>query len=179
MAGLLGLPFAFAHHFSAANTLPALALYRRTFRPSAVLAEPYCLISVAVLCAADAEQASWLHGSSRLSMLRLRTGRPSTLPSPEEAADYPYTDAERAVVADRPPRTSLVTRPPHGSSCATSGSAQAPTSSMITTSTYTHQDRLRSYELLAETAVTQPPSDSGTTFAMSQRPGSPAPGSTR
>ena len=33
-------------------------------------------------------------------MLRLRTGHPSTLPSPEEAAGYPYTDAERAVVAE-------------------------------------------------------------------------------
>src|SRR5690606_29101987 len=33
LAGRLGLPFAFAHHFSAANTLPALDLYRRTFRP--------------------------------------------------------------------------------------------------------------------------------------------------
>jgi len=30
LAGLLGLPFAFAHHFSAENTLPALALYRDT-----------------------------------------------------------------------------------------------------------------------------------------------------
>ena len=28
VAGMLGLPFAFAHHFSPANTLPALALYR-------------------------------------------------------------------------------------------------------------------------------------------------------
>src|SRR2546423_11865986 len=29
LAGLLGLPFSFAHHFSAANTLHALALYRQ------------------------------------------------------------------------------------------------------------------------------------------------------
>ena len=35
LAGLLGLPFSFAHHFSAANTVPALALYRQNFRPSA------------------------------------------------------------------------------------------------------------------------------------------------
>ena len=26
VAGMLGIPFAFAHHFSPANTLPALAL---------------------------------------------------------------------------------------------------------------------------------------------------------
>ncbi|MGH3302611.1 MAG: hypothetical protein ACRDOK_13180 [Streptosporangiaceae bacterium] len=43
LAVLLGLPFAFAYHFSPANARPALALYRQTFRPSAALAEPYCL----------------------------------------------------------------------------------------------------------------------------------------
>ena len=31
-AGLMGLPFAFAHHFSAQNTLPALELYRSRVR---------------------------------------------------------------------------------------------------------------------------------------------------
>ena len=40
VAGLLGLPFAFAHHFSGENTLPALELYRRMFRPSEVLDRP-------------------------------------------------------------------------------------------------------------------------------------------
>ena len=91
VAGLLGLPFAFAHHFSAANTEPALQLYRDCFRPSERLAEPYALIGVAVVCADTAARARYLHGSSRLSMLRLRTGRPGQLPSPEEAAAYTYT----------------------------------------------------------------------------------------
>ena len=95
VAGMLGLPFAFAHHFSSANTEPALELYRRSFRASAVLAEPYALIGVAVLCADDAEEAHRLHGSSRLSLLRARTGQPSTLPSPDEASTYPYTAADR------------------------------------------------------------------------------------
>jgi luciferase family oxidoreductase group 1 len=153
VAGLLGLPFAFAHHFSAANTLPALDLYRRTFRPSAVLAEPYCLISVAVLCAPDGDRARWLHGSSRLSMLRLRTGHPSTLPSPEEAAAYPYSEAERAVVSESTgahvvgdPGTVL---PQLHELRRRTGADEL----MITTSTYTHEDRLRSYELLAESTA--------------------------
>src|SRR5690242_5671172 len=44
VAGMLGLPFAFAHHFMPANTLPALAIYRQHFRPSAYLAQPYVMI---------------------------------------------------------------------------------------------------------------------------------------
>ena len=53
VAGLLGLPFAFAHHFSPANTLPALALYRQHFRPSEALDRPYAMVATAVVCAHD------------------------------------------------------------------------------------------------------------------------------
>ncbi len=56
LAGLLGLPFAFAHHFSAENTVPALALYRDSFRPGA-LDEPYSMIGVSVTAAKTDERA--------------------------------------------------------------------------------------------------------------------------
>ena len=65
VAGLLGLPFAFAHHFSPANTLPALALYRQHFRPSEVLERPYAMVAAAVVCAETDERARWLAGSGR------------------------------------------------------------------------------------------------------------------
>jgi luciferase family oxidoreductase group 1 len=150
LAGELGLPFAFAHHFSPANTKPGLALYRRTFRPSEVLAEPYSLISVSVLCAPDMARAQWLHGSSRLSMLRLRIGHPSTLPSPDEAAEYPYSPAERAVIAEATasevvgdPAT-VIERLEH--LVAATGVDEL----MVTTSAFAHADRLASYELLAD-----------------------------
>ncbi len=100
IAGQLGVSFAFAYHFSPANARPALALYRRAFRPSALLAEPYCLISVFALCADDGEAARWLHGPARLSALRQRIGHPATLPSPHEAAGYRYSAAEQDVIAE-------------------------------------------------------------------------------
>ena len=101
VAGMLGLPFGFAHHFSARNTLPALDLYRRSFRPSAYLDEPYALVAVRVIVAESDEQATWLAGSSLLSYLGMATGRRSVLPSAQEAADYPWTERERAIVAER------------------------------------------------------------------------------
>ncbi len=97
LAGMLGLPFSFAHHFSARNTEPALELYRRHFRPSEYLSEPYAMVAVAVICGADDEQARYLAGPARLSMARLRTGRPSRFPSPEEAAAHVYSADEEAV----------------------------------------------------------------------------------
>src|ERR1700761_4632562 len=71
VAGMLGLPFAFAHHFSAANTLPALALYRQHFRPSAELPEPHAMIAANVVCADTDARAQYLAGPSGLSFLRL------------------------------------------------------------------------------------------------------------
>ena len=74
LAGLLGLPFSFAHHFSSANTLPALALYRQNFRPSQWLDKPYAMVAVNAVCAETDERAEWLAGPSALSFLKLRSG---------------------------------------------------------------------------------------------------------
>ena len=98
LAGALGLPFSFAHHFSAANTVPALALYRESFRPSEVLDRPYASIGVAALAADDPEEARRQVLTGALSMLRLRTGRPGLVPTPQEAAEYRFGPAEREFV---------------------------------------------------------------------------------
>jgi luciferase family oxidoreductase group 1 len=149
LAGLLGLPFAFAHHFSARNTLPAVALYRRSFRPSAALDRPFVLIAASVVVADDEQRAEWLAGPMGLSFLRLRQGRPGLLPTPEEAAAYEYSDMERAVIADR--AASQITGDPDTvrkgveELVAATGADEL----MVTTMVHGFADRLRSYELLA------------------------------
>jgi luciferase family oxidoreductase group 1 len=152
VAGLLGLPFAFAHHFSPANTLPALDLYRSHFRPSEVLDQPYAMVAAAVVCADTDERARWLAGSGALSFLKLRSGRPGPLPSPEEAAAYPYTELERAFVEDRQ-ATQIIGAPEtvrRGlTDLLTSTSANEL---MLTTMVFDPADRLRSFELVADLA---------------------------
>ncbi|WP_443072282.1 LLM class flavin-dependent oxidoreductase [Streptomyces sp. NBC_01485] len=98
LAGVLGLPFAFAHHFSAQNTVPALDLYRESFRPSAVLTEPYALIGVSVLAADDEREARRQVLATGLNMVRLRGGRPGLFPSPEEAEAHQFSPLEREFV---------------------------------------------------------------------------------
>jgi luciferase family oxidoreductase group 1 len=154
VAGLLGLPFAFAHHFSAANTLPALALYRQHFRPSEMLDRPYAMVAAAVICAESDERARWLAGSGALSFLRLRSGRPGPVPSPEEAAAYPYNELERAFVEDRQ-ASSIVGAPETVKRQITELlTATAADELMITTMVYDPADRLRSFELVADLAAT-------------------------
>ncbi|MDT0309055.1 LLM class flavin-dependent oxidoreductase [Streptomyces sp. DSM 44917] len=150
LAGRLGLPFAFAHHFSAANTLPALDLYRRAFRPSAVLDEPYALIGVSALAAEDPAEARRQVLTGALAMLRLRTGRPGLVPSPEEAAAYPFSPQETAFVDEwmanvvhgtpdqvREGLNALATR---------TGTDEL----MITANVHTPEIRHRSYDLIAD-----------------------------
>jgi luciferase family oxidoreductase group 1 len=58
LAAQLGLPYAFASHFAPEALQQAVALYRKEFRPSEQLAEPYVLAGVGVVAAdnnADAQ----------------------------------------------------------------------------------------------------------------------------
>ena len=101
LAGLLGLPFAFAHHFMAQNTLPALELYRRSFEPSDLLPRPYAMVAVQVVAADTDEQAQRLSAPAALSFLRLRQNSPIPLPTVEQAAEHDWTPEERAFVRQR------------------------------------------------------------------------------
>ncbi|MCO6006351.1 LLM class flavin-dependent oxidoreductase [Actinoallomurus purpureus] len=98
LAGTLGLPFAFAHHFSARFTEPALELYRSTFQPSESMSRPHVMVTAAVVCAETDEEAERLAAPMGLSMLRLRAGKPGLLPTPDEALAYPYTPQEREAI---------------------------------------------------------------------------------
>jgi luciferase family oxidoreductase group 1 len=151
-AAVLGLPFSFAHHFASHGTLAALDVYRKAFRPSEFLDEPYAMIGVPVICAETSERAHWLSGPSSLSFVRLRQGRPTRLPTPEEAAEHVFTPFEKELLRswDGP----LIRGDPDE---VAEGLAELATQTgvdemMITTMVHGPADRMRSYELVAEAA---------------------------
>ncbi|HKS44022.1 MAG TPA: LLM class flavin-dependent oxidoreductase [Amycolatopsis sp.] len=150
LAGMLGLPFAFAHHFSARNTLPAVRLYRESFRPSATLPEPYLALGAAVFCAETDERAEWLAAPSGLTFLSLSRGRPIPLPSPEAAAAYPYTEVERQIIAGRMDSNIIGAPETVRKGLEELVSDTGADELIITTMTHGHEDRLRSYELVAD-----------------------------
>ena len=100
LAGELGLPFAFAHHFSQANTLPALALYREQFRPSAALDRPQAMIGAIVVVADTDAEARRLALPTALAFLRLRQGNPGQYPTLEQAEAHPWSAQERTFAED-------------------------------------------------------------------------------
>ncbi|MFN3577499.1 MAG: LLM class flavin-dependent oxidoreductase [Tabrizicola sp.] len=82
LAAWLGLPYAFASHFAPTHLDEALAIYRRSFRPSDRLARPHVMIAIGVSAAATDEEAIFLRSSQLLAFARLRMGRAGRLPRP-------------------------------------------------------------------------------------------------
>lgn len=150
VAGMLGLPFSFAHHFASHGTLAAVDAYRSSFRPSDDLDRPYVMLGVPVICAETDDRARWLSTPSSLSFLRLRQGRPTPLPSPEEAAEHVFTPMEKELL--RTWEAPLVAGEPDEvvdglrDLAARTGADEL----MLTTMVHGPADRLRSYELVAE-----------------------------
>ncbi|CAM5435367.1 Luciferase-like domain-containing protein OS=Streptomyces aurantiogriseus OX=66870 GN=GCM10010251_66050 PE=4 SV=1 [Streptomyces aurantiogriseus] len=150
LAALLGLPFAFAHHFSAQNTIPALDLYREHFRPSAVLDEPYALIGVSVLAADDEREARRQVLATGLNMVRLRTGRPGLFPSPQEAEAHEFTPLEREFVDSWTANIVHGTADEVRSGLDDLHKRTGADELMLTSHAHRGELRLRSYELVAD-----------------------------
>ncbi len=149
VAGSLGLPFSFAHHFASQNTVAALEVYRAAFRASDELDRPYTMIGVPVICAESADRARWLAGPSRLSFVRLRQGRPTPLPTPEAAAEYVFTPAENELVRAWTAPLILGDPPTVRRELEALAARTGVDELMITTMIPGVDDRLRSYALVA------------------------------
>ncbi|OLN21367.1 luciferase [Domibacillus antri] len=84
LAGQLGLPFAFASHFSPNNTLGALSLYHQSFQPSKVLEKPYAMVGVNVIAADTDAEAQFLATTLQQQFLNLSRNNEVPLQPPVE-----------------------------------------------------------------------------------------------
>jgi luciferase family oxidoreductase group 1 len=75
LAAQLGLPYAFASHFAPRFLHEALAVYRRDFKPSAQLQEPYTIAGVGVIAAETAASAAAQLQAARRVRARALFGR--------------------------------------------------------------------------------------------------------
>ena len=99
LAGEKGLPYVFAHHFSGSGTAEALALYRRSFRPSPELAEPRTFLTLNVSVAPTEEEARRRALPQLLQMMALRTGQPlQPQPLVEEAEKVELAAGQREIL---------------------------------------------------------------------------------
>ncbi|MEU1464057.1 LLM class flavin-dependent oxidoreductase [Streptomyces sp. NPDC005727] len=151
VAGRNGLRFAANYHVSPATVLEAAEGYRAAFQPSDQLDKPYVSVSADVVVAEDDATARELATGYGPWVRSIRTAEGAIpFPTPEQARAHTWTDADRALVADRVD-TQFVGSP--GRVADQLEQLQEATGAdelIITTITHGHADRVRSYQLLAE-----------------------------
>ncbi|WP_078428315.1 LLM class flavin-dependent oxidoreductase [Alkalihalobacterium alkalinitrilicum] len=153
LAGKLGLPFAFASHFSPEYTLPALNLYRQNFQPSNELREPYVMVGVNVVAAETNEKANWLSTSYQQSFLNIIRNRPSQLQPPVESMEHLWTSMEKVAI-EKQLGASVVGSPENVREKLQAFLNETDADEMIITShIYDHRERIRSYEIVKEVAM--------------------------
>jgi luciferase family oxidoreductase group 1 len=149
LAGMQGLPFAFAAHFAPEYLYTAAQLYREHFRPSDVLRKPYLMVAVQVIAAETDAAAQRLFTTSQQRFLRLIRNQPVELLPPVDSMDGLWQEAERAAV-----RSKLGAAIVGSNTTVKAGLEKLVGNTgadevIVVTDTYEHADRLQSYERVA------------------------------
>ena len=151
VAGGRGLRFAANYHVSPATVIEAVDGYRAAFRASDELDCPYVSVSADVVVADTEAQARELATGYGLWVRSIRTAEGAIqFPTPEQARRHQWTDADRALVADRVDTQFVGTPRQVADQLERLRDATAADELIITTITHDHADRVRSYQLLAD-----------------------------
>lgn len=150
LAGQLGLPFAFAGHFSPEYILPALNLYRETFEPADKLEKPYAMLAINIIAADTDEEALFLATTQFQSFLRLNRGMPGQMQPPVENMDDIWTPEEKAAVQSRLGGSVIGSPSTVSSGLERILKETAADELMINAMIFDHAKRMRSYEIVTE-----------------------------
>jgi len=151
LAAHFGLPYAFAYFFSDGRGVEqALDLYRRNYRPSSRHPQPQATICVWALAADTEPEARRLLMTREFWRIGFEQGIRKPLVSPEEAAAYPYSEPQRAIIESLR-RKALVGTAEQVATRLTELARRLDLDELVIV-TWTHESapRHRSYELLAQ-----------------------------
>jgi alkanesulfonate monooxygenase SsuD/methylene tetrahydromethanopterin reductase-like flavin-dependent oxidoreductase (luciferase family) len=150
VAGKLGLRFAANYHVSPGTILEAVDAYRAAFQPSTDLPQPYVTVSADVVVAPNDTTATELAQGYGAWVRSIRTGEGAIkFPTPQQAAERQWTEADLALVADRTATQFTGSPATVADKLDTLQRVTGADELHITTITHDHADRVRSYELLA------------------------------
>ncbi|MER2254327.1 MAG: LLM class flavin-dependent oxidoreductase [Priestia megaterium] len=150
LSAQLGLPFSFASHFSPNNTMTALNMYRRYFKPSDVLDKPYAMLGVNVIAADTDREAERLATSMQQQFLNLIRNTPGKLKAPVDNMDELWTDFEKASLQQQ--LGSSIVGSPETIKVKLEQFIEETEADelMINAQIYDHKARLRSYEIVSQ-----------------------------
>jgi luciferase family oxidoreductase group 1 len=147
-AGELGLRYAFADFINPRGA-PIAETYRRGFDAGKRLAEPRLAVAVRAVVAATEEEAQRLSASWRMAFDLLRRGRLVAVPSPEKAQRYLELHAEEREGSGADRRRLTGTPAQVRAEIEEIAAAYGAEEAIVVTIAHDHEDRRRSYELLA------------------------------
>jgi luciferase family oxidoreductase group 1 len=153
LAGMLGLPFAFAAHFAPEYLYVAAQLYREQFQPSEVLRKPYLIVAVQVIAAQTDAAARRLFTTPQQRFLRLIRNQPVELLPPVDSMEPLWQDYRERAAVESKLRAAIV-----GSNSTVQAGLEnlvggtGADEVIIVTDTYEHADRLESYRRIVEVA---------------------------
>lgn len=154
LAAAMGLPFAFASHFAPDAMDEAVALYRRDFRASERLREPYAILALNVVASASEAESRRLFTTQQQSFVNLRRGRPGQIPPPLEDIETFWEPHEKAGVERALACTVLGDAAQVAEGMRAFAARHRPDEMLLTANIFDHPARLRSFELAMQAWTT-------------------------
>jgi len=151
VAAALGLPYGFASHFAPGMLDEALTIYRRNFRPSAVLERPRVMVGFNVFAADSDAEATLLASSMQQAFVALRTGSVGGGLRPPVAGYYESLPAgQRAMLDEMMSFAAIGTRDRVAERLSALLARTQADEVIITSQIHDHRARLRSIEIAAD-----------------------------
>lgn len=150
LAAEKGLPYTFASHFAPRMMTQAIELYRQNFTPSAVLKKPYVMLGVPLVAADTDEQAEFLATTTYQRILALIRGKSLLMRPPVESMQELWQPHEEQAVNGFLSMAMIGSADTIDHKLKLLLNHTQADELIFTCDLYEHQDRLRSFEILAE-----------------------------
>jgi luciferase family oxidoreductase group 1 len=151
VAAHFGMAFSFAHFINPNGGPQAVQAYKQRFNPSRQFQTPQASVAIFVLCADTEEKAAELQAVMDYQMVRMEQGFINGYPPYEDVKEYIYSSAEQTRLQYNRQRVISGT-PEQVKNKIEQLAAQYGVDEVIAvTITHNFNDRIRSYQLLAET----------------------------
>ncbi len=150
LAGVLGLPFAFASHFAPQALLQAVSIYRERFKPSKQLAEPYVMVGCNAIVADTEEEAQHLFTTPQQNFTRMVRGTRGPLPPPVEDMEKIWSPIEKSHASSMLACSFFGSKKKIKAKLSSLIDSTGADELMVSAPIWDHTARVRSFELLAD-----------------------------
>ena len=150
LAGMLGLPYAFASHFAPDALMQALKTYRATFEPSEQLAKPHAMVGLNVIAADTDAEARRLFTSVQQAFTNMFRGTRGLLQPPIDDIETYWNPAEKQQASGMLACSVVGSKETVRRGLARLIEHTGADELMVASAIYDHAARLRSYEILGE-----------------------------